>query len=163
RRLRRQEERGRSGRDHRRLRLPRDRAPVAPPGTSPAREGDRGREGHGQLARLADRHDARRVRGLRPRDEDLERPAQAQGRAAAQVDGWDLRDAMTNAGLPREKAAALFPEAKAYWRERFFTSAWCTLDVAIPGAASFLHAIHETGAVVAYVTGRDENMREGSV
>ncbi len=82
---------------------------------------------------------------------------------ATHLDGWDLRVAMVNAGLAREKADAIYPEAKAYWRDRFFTSEWCKLDVAIPGATAFVVALAETGIQIAYVTGRHEPMRDGTV
>lgn len=82
---------------------------------------------------------------------------------ARHVDGWDLRVALVNAGLPAAKAEELFPDAKSFWRERFFTSEWCRLDVAIPGAVSFVSVLQETGAQIAYVTGRDEGMLEGTV
>ncbi|HZV02863.1 MAG TPA: MFS transporter [Planctomycetota bacterium] len=78
-------------------------------------------------------------------------------------DGWDLKVAMTNCGIKPERAAELFPDAKTFWRERFFTSAYCVLDVGIPGAREFLAQVGETGAQIAYVTGRDEGMRDGTV
>jgi OPA family glycerol-3-phosphate transporter-like MFS transporter len=82
---------------------------------------------------------------------------------ANHLDGWDLRVAMVNAGLARDKAEQIFPEAKAYWRDRFFTSEWCKLDVSIPGAVAFVAALAETGVQIAYVTGRHEPMRAGTV
>jgi len=83
--------------------------------------------------------------------------------APSNFDGWDLRVAMVNAGLKPERAAELFPDAKTFWRERFFTSAYCVLDVGVAGAREFLTQVGETGAQIAYVTGRDEAMRQGTV
>lgn len=42
-----------------------------------------------------------------------------------------------------------------YWHERFFSDDYATLDHAIPGGPSYLRALHDAGAIVAYVTGRD--------
>jgi len=77
--------------------------------------------------------------------------------------GWDLRAPLKNVGLTAEQAEALYPDLKAYWAERFFTSEYCVDDVAIEGAAAFTHKVVATGAKLAYVTGRQESMREGSV
>jgi OPA family glycerol-3-phosphate transporter-like MFS transporter len=81
----------------------------------------------------------------------------------AHLDGWDLRIAMVNAGLAQAEAEKLFPEAKAFWRERFFTSPYCVVDDTIPGAAAYLEALRATGVKIAYVTGRHELMRAGTV
>ena len=77
--------------------------------------------------------------------------------------GWDMKAAMRECGLPASEAEALFPEARAFWLERFFTSAYCVEDVAIAGAVAFTHAVVATGAQFAYVTGRHEGMRAGTV
>lgn len=79
------------------------------------------------------------------------------------LDGWDLRVAMVNAGLAPEKAEALFPAVKSFWKDRFFTSEWAKLDGPIPGAKEFLAALQDTGVQIAYLTGRHEPMRDGSV
>ncbi|MBX5481767.1 MAG: hypothetical protein IRZ16_07985 [Myxococcaceae bacterium] len=77
--------------------------------------------------------------------------------------GWDLRAAFRNCGLSAEEAERIYPDAKSFWQERFFTSPYCLDDEAIDGAARFLAKVLETGATLAYVTGRHEGMREGSV
>jgi hypothetical protein len=77
--------------------------------------------------------------------------------------GWDIRAAMRGCGLPDAEVNQLFPDLKKYWQERFFTSEYCVDDEAIEGAAAFTHAVVQTGAVLAYVTGRHEAMRPGSV
>lgn len=76
--------------------------------------------------------------------------------------GWDLRGPMKELGLSDERVEALYPELKAFWAERFFTSPYCLDDVAIEGAAEFVQAVVRTGALVCYVTGRHEGMREGT-
>lgn len=77
--------------------------------------------------------------------------------------GWDIRAALLRCGLPRNEADQIFPDVKRYWQERFFTSAYCADDDAIEGAAAYTHAVVKTGAILAYLTGRHEEMREGTV
>lgn len=76
---------------------------------------------------------------------------------------WSMADAMRHAGLDEAGIAAHEREAKDHWRERFFTSAYCALDVPNPGAVEFVVDVLSAGAQVAYVTGRDESMREGTL
>jgi hypothetical protein len=77
--------------------------------------------------------------------------------------GFDMRGAMRNCGLSAEEVEAHFEAARVFWQERFFTSAYCVDDRAIQGAAAFTHAVVATGAHLAYVTGRHEGMRPGTV
>jgi hypothetical protein len=77
--------------------------------------------------------------------------------------GWDMRTAMRNCGLAPEQVEAVYEEARAFWLQRFFTSEYCVDDVAIEGAAAFTHSVVGTGAQLAYVTGRHEGMRAGTV
>ena len=77
--------------------------------------------------------------------------------------GWDLKAAMISCGMKPADAEGLYKDAKAFWGERFFTSEYCVDDVAVPGAREFLEACVATRANVAYVTGRHEEMRRGTV
>jgi phosphoglycolate phosphatase-like HAD superfamily hydrolase len=77
--------------------------------------------------------------------------------------GWDMKAAMRNCGLTPEQVEAHYDEARAFWMERFFTSDYCVEDVAIQGASAFTHAVVATGAQLAYVTGRPEEMRAGTL
>ncbi|MBS2032970.1 MAG: hypothetical protein JST54_34175 [Deltaproteobacteria bacterium] len=77
--------------------------------------------------------------------------------------GWDMHGAMVNAGLTHVQADALMPHAKEFWRLRFFTSEYAEHDVETAGAADFLRALVPTKVQIAYVTGRHEEMREGTV
>jgi predicted secreted acid phosphatase len=78
-------------------------------------------------------------------------------------DSWDLKRAMANAGLAADEIERVADDAKAWWRDRFFTSEYCRLDGAVPGAREFVDAVKDTGAQVAYCTGRHEAMRAGTV
>jgi predicted secreted acid phosphatase len=77
--------------------------------------------------------------------------------------GWDIRDAMRAAGASDAEIAVHGEAAKDYWRERFFTSEYCAIDDAIPGAAAYVARVCDTGVQIAYVTGRHEQMRSGSI
>ncbi|MHB1845544.1 MAG: HAD family hydrolase [Deltaproteobacteria bacterium] len=77
-------------------------------------------------------------------------------------DGWGLDVAMRNAGLPADKARALEPAARAFWRERFFTSEYCRHDVPIRGAVEFTRAVASCAALV-YLTGRHTQMERGTL
>jgi hypothetical protein len=90
-------------------------------------------------------------------------PALASCRPEHWNSGWDLRAAMVACGLSAQEADASYGKVKRFWQERFFTSEYCVDDVPLEGAAAFTHAAKGTGALVAYVTGRHEEMRAGSV
>ena len=77
--------------------------------------------------------------------------------------GWDAKIAMANAGMAPELIEAHIGPFRAFWRERFFTSAYCVLDREIAGAAAFVRDVLSGGARVHYVTGRHEEMRAGTV
>lgn len=77
--------------------------------------------------------------------------------------GWDMAAALRRCGLPAEEARRLYPDVRAFWAERFFTSDYCADDTAIEGAAAFTRAVAGTGATLCYVTGRHEGMRRGTV
>jgi hypothetical protein len=79
------------------------------------------------------------------------------------VQGWDLQVAMRATGLDGERVAAHYPRLKEFWKHRFFTSQYCRLDGPIDGAAAFVARVVGAGAQVAYVTGRHEAMRTGTV
>ena len=61
---------------------------------------------------------------------------------------WDMAGAMERCGLSADRVAALADDAKAFWRERFFTSPYCVDDRPIEGAAAFVQAVHAAGATV---------------
>ena len=45
--------------------------------------------------------------------------------------------------------------AKQFWRKRFFNNDYLVHDEPTPGAVSFVRRLHEMGAMVVYLTGRD--------
>jgi hypothetical protein len=76
---------------------------------------------------------------------------------------WDLRDSMRLCGLGEQEAGALYGDAKEFWRQRFFTSAYCQDDLAVPGAAAFLHSVLARGGRILYLTGRHGEMGPGTI
>jgi hypothetical protein len=89
--------------------------------------------------------------------------AALQGSVAEHWNGWDPRVAMRNAGLDPAEAERHHARFRAYWTERFFTSEYCVDDRPLTGAVDYLAEVCATGAIVAYVTGRHEPMRAGTV
>jgi hypothetical protein len=89
-------------------------------------------------------------------------PALAAAKNEHWVD-WSIARAMANAGLPAADVERWAEDAKAFWRERFFTSEYCRDDEAIAGAHDYLAAVADAGAFIAYCTGRHEPMRAGTV
>jgi hypothetical protein len=83
--------------------------------------------------------------------------------AAEHWRGWDARIAMRNGGLDEAGIETHFEPFRRWWHDRFFTSAYCERDRPIAGAVEFAAAIAARGAIVAYVTGRHEEMRAGTV
>jgi len=77
--------------------------------------------------------------------------------------GWDLRAALLAAGLTAGEVRRHDAPFRRFWAERFFTSAYCRLDVPLPGAAAFVGAVAAAGARVAYVTGRPRSMEDGTL
>ncbi len=76
--------------------------------------------------------------------------------------GWDARIAMRNSGLREAQVLQHFDAFRSYWRDRFFTSEYCVVDGEIPGAGRYVRALAEL-CTIAYVTGRHEPMRAGTV
>ncbi len=77
--------------------------------------------------------------------------------------GWDLEAALAAAGLRAREVRGHASAFRRFWAERFFTSAYCTLDVPVPGAPQFVRAVADAGARVAYVTGRPVWMEDGTL
>lgn len=66
--------------------------------------------------------------------------------------GWDVRDPLREAGVPKPVLDALL----AFWSERFFDTDWLHHDLPAPGAVPFVQALADAGAHLAYLTGRPE-------
>lgn len=84
---------------------------------------------------------------------------------APQSVGYSIKDTLHNLGFPvmsaeMEKVAA---DIKAFWWDRFFSSDYLPHDRPYPGAVEYANHLHELGAELCYLTGRDEKrMRKGT-
>ncbi len=79
------------------------------------------------------------------------------------IDGWRLSESIARLDGLDGRLEALTRAFKPFWRDRFFTSAFCRHDVPLPGASNFVRDVESKGGTVAYLTGRHEAMREGTV
>jgi hypothetical protein len=77
--------------------------------------------------------------------------------------GWSLKVPMGGCGLSAVEADTLEPQARRFWRERFFTSAYCHDDRPIPGAVDFVRRVLDAGSQIVYCTGRHVPMRDGTL
>jgi len=94
----------------------------------------------------------------RPHADDA--AARVRGLSAAQV-AYRIEDTLRAAGV---RDAAAVAEIKAFWADRFFSDDYAELDVPVPGAPAYVRSLHEAGAFVVYLTGRDApGMLEGTL
>jgi hypothetical protein len=89
-------------------------------------------------------------------------PALLEARAE-QWGGWDLEAGLVASGLAPQVARRHRTAFLRFWAQRFFTSAYCGLDVPMPGAPAFARALAALGARIAYVTGRPSRMEDGTL
>jgi beta-phosphoglucomutase-like phosphatase (HAD superfamily) len=91
-----------------------------------------------------------------------DRPSASERIAQANVDNlaYSLRENMMLLGVEEPN---LVEEGEAFWTKRFFTDDYLRHDVALPGAADFARRLHDAGANLVYLTGRDlPNMALGT-
>ncbi|MFZ9595890.1 MAG: HAD family hydrolase [Bdellovibrionia bacterium] len=75
--------------------------------------------------------------------------------------GYSIEDTFENLGLgspgqiPSSRMDSLL-EVQRFWKSRFFHSDYLSYDFAYDGAAEFVRGLHERGASIVYLTGRDE-------
>ncbi len=63
-----------------------------------------------------------------------------------------LSDTLRDTGITH---AGLVASITRYWHDRFFTDDYLAHDAPMDGAAEYVRACHEAGAIVVYLTGRD--------
>ncbi|TNE90688.1 MAG: haloacid dehalogenase-like hydrolase [Deltaproteobacteria bacterium] len=66
--------------------------------------------------------------------------------------GWLVSDALRARGCEDE---AVLEALMDFWFTRFFAGDTLVHDVEVPGAVAFARAVHDAGALVYYLTGRD--------
>lgn len=72
--------------------------------------------------------------------------------------GYSLQDTFGALGVSASDTdlAQAIPVIKEFWRERFFSGDYLKHDRAYPGAPEFVREVHGMGALIVYLTGRDE-------
>jgi hypothetical protein len=74
--------------------------------------------------------------------------------------GWNVMDDLRKRGFRHEPTLT---RMRAFWMQRFFHDEYLHHDEPLPGAVEFVRGVHDAGAVVYYLTGRDEpNMGKGT-
>lgn len=79
------------------------------------------------------------------------------------VTSWELRETLQLCGLTATEAAALLPELREFWLPRFFSSEYCRDDAPVAGAREYLRSVIDAGGELLYITGRHQQMREGTL
>jgi len=80
-----------------------------------------------------------------------------------QIVSWDLRDTLRLCGLSEPEVRHAAVDLRQFWLDRFFTSEYCADDVPIAGAAAYLQRVREAGGEILYITGRHEEMKDGTL
>lgn len=72
--------------------------------------------------------------------------------------GYSVRDTLEALEVDTDSPSVIpaLEILKRFWAKRFFTSEYLKYDHAYPGAAQFTRKLHELGAEIVYLTGRDE-------
>jgi len=70
---------------------------------------------------------------------------------------------MANIGLHKAMIDQHIDAFEGYWRERFFTSDYCTHDEPLEGAVDFVSCVERAGGHIIYLTGRPTGMHEGTI
>ena len=79
--------------------------------------------------------------------------ADAVARMKAEDFGYEAHVALRAAGV---RDARLLREFRKFWGQSYFSNKYALADLPQPGAVDFVHACHERGGRVVYLTGRDE-------
>src|SRR4051812_5330396 len=79
------------------------------------------------------------------------------------VISWDLRDTLRLCGIAEDEMRGIIPALRDFWKARFFTSEYCKDDTPVAGARDYLNAVLERGGEILYITGRHQEMGEGTL
>ena len=79
------------------------------------------------------------------------------------VISWDLRDTLRLCGATAAEIAAMVPELRGFWLDRFFTSEYCKDDTPVAGAREYLSEVLSAGGEILYITGRHQEMERGTL
>lgn len=79
--------------------------------------------------------------------------------------GYSIRDTLSNLGFPvvTKELENIATQIKSFWWDRFFSSDYLPHDRPYLGAVEYANHLHNLGADLCYLTGRDEKrMRKGT-
>jgi hypothetical protein len=79
--------------------------------------------------------------------------------------GYSIKDTLSNLGFPviSNELESIAAQIKNFWWDRFFSSDYLPHDKPYPGAVEYANHLHQLGAEICYLTGRDETrMRVGT-
>lgn len=65
--------------------------------------------------------------------------------------GWGIDECLRERGIADDR---ILRELRSFWYQRFFTDEYLEVDLPVPGAAEFVTACHDRGAMIYYLTGR---------
>ncbi|MEM7516620.1 MAG: HAD family hydrolase [Planctomycetota bacterium] len=65
--------------------------------------------------------------------------------------GWNVQECLAGRGIGD---LDLLKAVTKFWFDRFFTDEYCEIDAPTPGAAAYVEACHQEGALIYYLTGR---------
>jgi phosphoglycolate phosphatase-like HAD superfamily hydrolase len=85
------------------------------------------------------------------------------GLRADHLQSWSLVETFGRLGLDRAEAQELSREVRPFWARWFFDDAYVSCDLPLPGAARFVRQLAETGARIAYLTGRGHRQRPSTL
>ncbi|MBI4349451.1 MAG: HAD family hydrolase [Elusimicrobia bacterium] len=108
------------------------------------------------------RRHARILREFAAETEVAERWPEAAGQLSVLEPPPHAYSVVDIARAARVEGTEVLSALKEFWFERFFRSEYVLEDAPVPGAPEFCRTLAEAGAVLAYVTGRDEAMRPGT-
>jgi hypothetical protein len=67
--------------------------------------------------------------------------------------GWNVIDDLRKRGFTHEPTLG---RLRSFWRDRFFRDEYLRHDLPLPGAVRYVCDVHAAGAIIFYLTGRDE-------
>ncbi len=87
------------------------------------------------------------------------------GMKMGHIVGWDLNHMLVGLmGFHPAWAKVHTPQMRAHWTPRFFSNEYLANDPCFADSDAYVRKLHEAGATIIYVTGRDSiDMREGTV
>lgn len=71
--------------------------------------------------------------------------------------GYSIKETFDLLGFPETLHRKEIKNAKSYWETRFFSNEYLGHDETYTGALEWVHAIHDAGSRIVYLTGRDES------